>query len=123
MTGLGCRSLLCLAIIMFPGAGPARSEDVETGKAGAMLFASNCAMCHGSPRRVPKRTNGWPLTDFLRKHYTASETSAHRLAAYLLAAGGNSRRSKQQPIANVVQQGTSGGSILPPRPSAAAPTP
>ena len=115
MTGLGCRSLLCLAIMMFPGAGPARSEDVETGKAAAMLFASNCAMCHGSPRRVPKRTNGWPLTDFLRKHYTASETSAHRLAAYLLAVGGNSRRGKQQPIANVAQQGTSGGSILPPR--------
>ena len=112
MTELGCRWLLCLAIMMFPGAGPARSEDVETG-AGAMLFASNCAMCHGSPRRVPKRTNGWPLTDFLRKHYTA----------YLLAVGGNSRRGKQQPIANVAQQGTSGGSILPPRPSAAAPTP
>ena len=122
MTGLGCRALLCLAIIMFPGAGPARSQDVETG-AGAMLFASNCAMCHGSPRRVPKRTNGWPLIDFLRKHYTASETSAHQLAAYLLAVSGISRRGKQQPIANAAQQGTSGESILPPRPSAAAPTP
>jgi 2-phospho-L-lactate transferase/gluconeogenesis factor (CofD/UPF0052 family) len=51
------------------------------------------------------------------------ETSAHRLAAYLLAVSGISRRSKQQPIANVAQQGTIGGSILPPRPSAAAPTP
>jgi mono/diheme cytochrome c family protein len=120
MTGLGCRSLLCLAIIMFLGAGPARSEDVETGKAGSMLFASNCAMCHGSPHGVPKRTNGWPLTE--RKHYTASETSAHRLAAYLLAGSGNSRRNKQQPIANMAQQGTGDGWILPPRPSA-APTP
>jgi hypothetical protein len=76
----------------------ARAENLETGKSGPKLFSSNCSMCHSSPRVLAKRMNSWVLTDFLQKHYTASQTAAHEIAAYLLAVGSPSLRGKQQPI-------------------------
>ena len=77
----------------------ARAENLETGKSGPKLFSSNCSMCHSSPRVLSERMNSWALTYFLQKHYTASQTAAHEIAAYLLAVGNPSLRGKQQPIA------------------------
>ena len=78
----------------------ARAENLEVGKSGPKLFSSNCSMCHSSPRVLPKRMNYWALTDFLQNHYTASQTAANELAAYLLAVGSHSSRGKQQRIAS-----------------------
>jgi mono/diheme cytochrome c family protein len=78
----------------------ARAEDLEAGKSGPKLFSSNCSMCHSSPRVLAKRISNWALTDFLQNHYTASQTAANELAAYLLAVGSHSSRGKQHPIAS-----------------------
>jgi len=92
--------LLFFLSVVALGYNPARAENLETGKSGPKLFSSNCSMCHSSPRVLPKRMNNWALTDFLQKHYTASQTAAHELAAYLLAIDSHSSRGKQQPIAS-----------------------
>jgi hypothetical protein len=55
---------------------------------------------HRSPRVLQNRMNNWVLTNFLQKHYTASPTAAHELAAYLLAVDSRSSREKQQPISS-----------------------
>jgi hypothetical protein len=80
----------------------AQAENLEAGKSGPKLFSSNCSMCHSSPRVVTKGMSSWALTDFLENHYTASQTAAHELAAYLLAVGShpNPRGKKQHPIAS-----------------------
>src|SRR5437870_982295 len=78
----------------------ARAENLEAGKSGPKLFSSNCSMCHSGPRVLAKRINNWALTDFLQNHYTASQTAANELAAYLLAVGSHSSRGKQHPIAS-----------------------
>jgi hypothetical protein len=78
----------------------APAENLEAGKSGPKLFSSNCSMCHSSPRVLPKRMNNWALTDFLQNHYTASQTAAHELAAYLLAVSSHSSRGKPHRIAS-----------------------
>jgi hypothetical protein len=91
--------LLCvLSFLVGLGCNLALTENLETGKSGPKLFSSNCSMCHSSPRVLPNRMNNWGLTNFLQKHYTASQTAAHELAAYLLAVDSRSSREKQQPI-------------------------
>jgi len=90
--------LFFVSVVIVLGYDLARAENLETGKSGPKLFSSNCSMCHSSPRVLPKRMNNWALTDFLQKHYTASQTAAHELAAYLLAT--DSHTGKQQPIAS-----------------------
>ncbi len=92
--------LFFVSVVIVLGYNLARAENLETGKSGPKLFSSNCSMCHSSPRVLPKRMNNWALTDFLQKHYTASQTAAHELAAYLLAIDSHSSRGKQQPIAS-----------------------
>src|SRR5437667_10244784 len=91
--------LLFANVVVMLGHNLARAENLEAAKSGPKLFSSNCSMCHNSPRVLAKRMNNWALTDFLQKHYTASQAAAHELAAYLLAAGSHSPRGKQ-PIAN-----------------------
>ncbi len=92
--------LFFVIVVIVLGFNLARAENLEAAKSGPKLFSSNCSMCHSSPRVLAKRMNNWALTDFLQKHYTASQAAAHELAAYLLAAGSHNPRGKQQPIAN-----------------------
>ena len=82
--------LFFVIVVIVLGFNLARAENLEAAKSGPKLFSSNCSMCHSSPRVLAKRMNNWALTDFLQKHYTASQAAAHELAAYLLAAGSHS---------------------------------
>ncbi|HKA75270.1 MAG TPA: c-type cytochrome [Xanthobacteraceae bacterium] len=76
-----------LAGMLMLDAGPVRAQDLDAGKSGQRLFATNCAACHRTPRGLAKGRNRILLFYFLRQHYTASQTSAAELTAHLLAAG------------------------------------
>jgi cytochrome c len=71
-------------------AGPALAqENLDAGKSGAQLYASNCAICHKSAQALNKRAGGlFGLESFLREHYTASREAAAAIAAYLNSVGG-----------------------------------
>jgi mono/diheme cytochrome c family protein len=58
-------------------------ENLDAGKTAAQLYASDCAICHKSPRGLSKVPGLLGLQSFLQEHYTASRESAARLAAYL----------------------------------------
>jgi hypothetical protein len=60
-------------------------ESLDQGKTPAQLFASDCAICHKSPRGLSQGGGMFGLQSFLRAHYTASVQSAAALAAYLQA--------------------------------------
>jgi hypothetical protein len=78
----------------------AQAENLESGKSAQKLFSSNCSTCHSNPRTLARRMNNWALTQFLQEHYTASQTAAYELAAYLIAVGDHSPRGKQHPVAS-----------------------
>jgi len=48
--------------------------------------------------------NHWALTGFLREHYTASQTAAYELAAYLIAVDNHSRKQHSMARDNEPQQ-------------------
>lgn len=59
-------------------------ENLDQGKSGAQLFASDCAICHKTTAGLSKdRVLG--LDSFLREHYTASRKSAAAIANYINA--------------------------------------
>jgi len=88
-----------LAMIVVLDAGPAHSQDLDAGKSGQGLFATNCSSCHRTPRGLAKRTNRISLFYFLREHYTASQASANELTTYLMATGGEPLRAKRKSTA------------------------
>jgi mono/diheme cytochrome c family protein len=73
--------LAAVATLLFD-ATMAQAEDLDAGKTGPKLFATNCASCHRTPKGLAKR-NGWFLASFLQVHYTTNRASAGELAAYL----------------------------------------
>ncbi len=79
--GLG----LALAVLGFATAAPAGAqENLDSGKTGPQLFASDCAICHKSAQSLNRSAGGlFGLADFLREHYTASRELASKIAAYL----------------------------------------
>jgi cytochrome c len=73
---------------MVAGAASAQ-ENLDAGKSGAQLYASNCAICHKSAQALDKSGGGlFGLESFLREHYTSSRESAAAIAAYLKTVGG-----------------------------------
>ena len=73
---------------MVAGAASAQ-ENLDAGKSGAQLYASNCAICHKSAQALDKSGGGlFGLDSFLREHYTSSRESAAAIAAYLKTVGG-----------------------------------
>jgi hypothetical protein len=90
-------ALFLLAMIVALDGGPLRAQDLDAGKTGQRLFASNCSSCHRTPRGMAKRTNRISLFYFLREHYTTSQQSANELTAYLIAVGGEAPRAKRKP--------------------------
>jgi len=86
MTGLACRLAALIAVLALSAAGPvAAQENLDQGKTAAQLYASDCAICHKSPRGLSQGGGLFGLQNFLRAHYTASIQSAAALAAYLQA--------------------------------------
>lgn len=76
------------AVAMLCGAASAQ-ENLDAGKSGAQLYASNCAICHKSAQALNKSGGGLlGLDSFLREHYTSSRESAATIAAYLKTVGG-----------------------------------
>ncbi|HEU4661398.1 MAG TPA: cytochrome C [Pseudolabrys sp.] len=76
--------LLLLAVLAASAALPvAAQENVEAGKTPAQLYATDCAICHKSPRGLSKAGGMFGLSSFLRKHYTASRETAAVIAKYL----------------------------------------
>ena len=78
----------------------AQAENLESGRSAQKLFSGNCSTCHSNPRTLARRMNNWALTQFLQEHYTASQTAAYELAAYLIAVGDHSPRGKRHPAAS-----------------------
>ena len=75
---------LAAAILALCLAGPARAEEnLDSGKTGAQLFASDCAICHKDAASLAKGGGLFGLSDFLSEHYTASSRSASLIAAYV----------------------------------------
>jgi mono/diheme cytochrome c family protein len=72
------------ALLTLIYAGPAAAqENLNRGKSGAQLYASDCAICHKSPQGLSKPGGFLGLESFLRQHYTASRQAAASITAYL----------------------------------------
>jgi hypothetical protein len=85
MKVLNCGIALAVGALALGLAGGAGAqENLDRGKSGAQLFASDCASCHKTTAGLSKgRVLG--LESFLREHYTASRESAAAVAAYVQA--------------------------------------
>ena len=78
---------LALSILALCCAGQALAqENLDSGKTGAQLYASDCAICHKTPAGLTKNSGFSGLDGFLQQHYTASRESAATIAAYLRSA-------------------------------------
>jgi hypothetical protein len=65
------------------GAPAGAQENLDAGKTGAQIFASDCTLCHKSPQGLSKSGSLFGLSGFLSEHYTASKQSAEAVAKYL----------------------------------------
>jgi hypothetical protein len=75
---------LAITVLAFGLMGPAAAqENLDLGKTGAQIFASDCALCHKSPQALNKSGGMFGLSGFLREHYTASRETADVVAKYL----------------------------------------
>jgi hypothetical protein len=73
--------MLALAFCLTTPAGAV--ENLDSGKTGAQLYASDCVICHKNPGTLAKAGGVFGLSNFLREHYTASSQSADTIAGYL----------------------------------------
>jgi hypothetical protein len=88
MMGFDRGSGLAMAVLALCLAGPAGAvENLDSGKTGAQLFASDCAICHKSAANLAKSGGLFGQSNFLRQHYTTSSRSADIIAAYLESVG------------------------------------
>ena len=78
----GIRLAICISALIFAGTAGAQ-ENLDQGKSGAQLYASDCAICHKSPGALNKAGGLFGMDSFLRQHYTASRESAAAIANYL----------------------------------------
>jgi hypothetical protein len=93
--------------------GPAAAqENLDAGKSGAQLYASDCLICHKSAQSFAKGLSGGGLEGFLRKHYTASRESAAAITAYLRDVGNGKSTAKPPATSN---RKTRAKAALPPR--------
>jgi len=77
----GIRLAIMGALGLVNGAGA--QENLDRGKSPVQLFASDCSICHKSPKGLAKAGGLLGLDNFLRTHYTASRESASAIASYL----------------------------------------
>lgn len=103
MTMAGRSIRLAVGILALGWASAAWAQDnLDRGKSGAQLYASDCAICHKSVQGLSRAGGLLGLESFLREHYTASRESAAVIAAYLKdvdrgppTAAGRSRKPKR----------------------------
>jgi hypothetical protein len=82
----GVRLAICVVTLALAGSARAQ-ENLDQGKSGAQLYASDCAICHKAPQTVAKSGGLFGMEGFLRQHYTASRESAASIANYLKGFG------------------------------------
>ena len=88
MSGFWRRLVCIFGVVGSLAAAPAGAqENLDSGKSGAQLFASNCALCHKSAQALRKSGGVLGLSGFLREHYTSSRESASIIATYLESLG------------------------------------
>ena len=88
MSGFWRRLVCIFGVVGSLAAAPAGAqENLDSGKSGAQLFASNCALCHKSAQALRKSGGPLGLSGFLREHYTSSRESAAIIATYLESFG------------------------------------
>jgi len=88
MTGFNRGFRLAVAVLALALAAPVGAqENLDSGKSGAQLYASDCAICHKSPQGLAKAGGLFGLSGFLQQHYTASRESATVIAKYLESFG------------------------------------
>ena len=88
MSGFWRRLVCIFGVVGSLAAAPAGAqENLDSGKSGAQLFASNCALCHKSAQALRKSGGVLGLSGFLREHYTSSRESAAIIATYLESLG------------------------------------
>ena len=75
------RAVLAGGMVVLAATAAWGQEDLEQGKNGAQLFATDCAICHKSAQALVK--NGYPTEGFLRVHYTSSREMAVAVYGYL----------------------------------------
>jgi mono/diheme cytochrome c family protein len=109
---------LTIVIVALTG-GLARAQDLDRGKSGAQLFATNCVACHHSPNGLAQDSFSWTLSSFLQQHYTDGPASAQVLTAYLQSF--DTRRAKPQPAVHNSPAPKSSPSSAAPRPPAPVP--
>lgn len=98
MIGFDRGAGLAAAIVALGLAWPAAAqENLDSGKTGAQLFASDCAICHKSAQGLAKAGGVFGLADYLRAHYTASRQSAATIAAYVESVDKTRGASKRPP--------------------------
>lgn len=82
MLNRGIRLAIGMWALAFAGTAGAQ-ENLDLGKSGAQLYASDCAICHKSAQGLNRAGGLFGLQSFLREHYTVSRESAAVIAAYL----------------------------------------
>ena len=110
---------LAIAVAGLSG-GLAHAQDLDRGKSGPQLFATNCVACHRSPNGLAKDSFSWTLSSFLQQHYTDGSASAQVLTAYLQSM--DTRRAKPQSAVHNSPTPRSSPSSASPRPPAPVPT-
>jgi len=85
MKALDCGSIrLAIGLLALCLAGAAGAqESLDQGKSPAQLFASDCSICHKSPKGLARTGGMFGLDSFLREHYTTSRETATTIANYL----------------------------------------
>jgi outer membrane biosynthesis protein TonB len=88
MSGFWRRVACIFGVVGSLASAPAGAqENLDSGKSGAQLFASNCTLCHKSAQALRKSGGPLGLSGFLREHYTSSRESAAIIATYLESFG------------------------------------
>lgn len=84
LKGQRCGIQLVIGILTACLAGGAGAqESLDRGRNSAQLFASDCSVCHKSPKGLARAGGLLGVDSFLREHYTTSRESAAAMAAYL----------------------------------------
>src|SRR6516165_3358114 len=105
MAMVNCKREITSAVLVLSFAGLAcAQENLDSGKTGAQLYASNCAICHKTPQSLG-RGGVFGLSGFLREHYAASRESAAAIAAYIESTGRAAPGKRIGPAARTAKGG------------------
>ena len=71
-----CKTLVSGIVMACLARGAGAQESLDRGKTPAQLFASDCSVCHKSPRGLTKSVGLFGLDSFLGTHYMSSRETA-----------------------------------------------